>query len=211
MRSEERENGNYYKLSRVHKYYLKTGLYKLIFKNLAIISIVIVFFIAILFVVDRYFLEFGPFFEKNIHKLNMFGVLTLFFISESILGIIPPDIFIIWSESLDYPFPALGALAILSYIGGFVAYNIGFLLRKLPRVYKLIKKRFYKQENFVKKWGGVFIVISALLPFPYAVVCTVCGMTSYPRKRLLLLGLTRIARFLIYSVFLYRMFNFEAY
>jgi membrane protein YqaA with SNARE-associated domain len=63
----------------------------------------------------------------------------------------------------------------------------------------------------MKKWGGVFIVISALLPFPYAIVCTVCGMTNYSRKRLLLLGLTRIARFLIYAVFLYRMFNFEAY
>jgi len=211
MKSKVGEGSGQRKLARIHKYYLKTGLYKLILKNIAIISIVIGIFAIVLFIVDRYFLEFGPFFEQNIHKLNMFGVFTLFFVSESILGIIPPDIFIIWSESLDYPFFALLVLAILSYLGGCVAYNIGFLLRKLPKVYILIKKRFYKQERFVKKWGGIFIVISALLPFPYAVVCTVCGMTSYPRKKLLLLGLTRIARFLIYSVFLYRMFNFEAY
>lgn len=208
MARKDREGSNYSKLKRVNRYYLKTGLYKLILKNLGIVLSIIAILVLAVWIIDTFFMDFGPFLEKNLEKLNPVSVFIFFFFSETILGLIPPDIFIIWTETLFYPLPNLAILSVLSYLGGVTAYLIGLRIRKIPRVYEIIHKRFYKQERFVKKWGGFFIIVSALLPFPFAIVCTVCGMTKYPFQRLLLFGLARIARFFLYSLFLYKMFSF---
>jgi uncharacterized membrane protein YdjX (TVP38/TMEM64 family) len=54
----------------------------------------------------------------------------------------------------------------------------------------------------VRKWGGAFIVISALFPFsPFSIVVIAVSLFKYPFRLYLLYGLARIARFLIQGFF----------
>ncbi len=197
------------KIKEKSSFYKKTGLYKAIFKNVLILLLIVILLVGIIYVIEKHFLDFDLLITGGIAKTNPIFVFLVFLISESILGLIPPDIFIVWSELSNSPFLTLSLLAILSYTGGVIAYFIGIRINKFPKVSRALRRRFFNYVRFVKRYGGLFIVISALLPFPYAIVCTVCGLTDYSYKKLLLLGTTRFLRFFLYSLVLYKMFNFE--
>jgi len=52
------------------------------------------------------------------------SILIVFFISESILGLVPPEIFIAWAKKTAEPILNLFILALLSYAGGLVSYSL---------------------------------------------------------------------------------------
>jgi membrane protein YqaA with SNARE-associated domain len=126
----------------------------------------------------------------------------LFFISETILGLIPPDFFIVWANSSNHPIILTTILAGLSYIGGLTAYFIGFRLSKTPKINKWLLRKFSSHFATLHKYGGFLIVFSALLPLPFSTVTAVAGMVDYPFQKLALLGSTRILRFFGYGYIL---------
>jgi membrane protein YqaA with SNARE-associated domain len=126
-------------------------------------------------------------------------VLVFFFLSESFLGMIPPDVFILWVTGMPDFYLWVLLLSLISYAGGFGAFYIGVLVRKIPKVKARAEIIYANHIHKIKKWGSIFIIIAAMFPIPYAIVCSLAGMMKFPVVRLFYLGIFRIARFFIYA------------
>ncbi len=191
-----------HKMSIRHAYNQRTGLYDFV-RKVAVKLILIVIAIVAAFLVLNHFVDIGSIIENYINSHGIFEVLTLFLISESVLGWIPPDFFIIWSNQFDQMFKWLSILGTISYFGGIIAYKLGVLSAKFPKIRTWLEKRndqFFKQ---IKKWGGIIIILAALFPLPFATTSTAAGMVKYPFKQFLIYGLSRYLRFYFYGVMIY--------
>jgi membrane protein YqaA with SNARE-associated domain len=171
---------------------------KIIVKLLIIIALIV----GAVLVLNHYF-NLSKIIEDYIFSHDTPGVLTLFLISESFLGWIPPDLFIMWSDKFNSPFVWLTILGTISYIGGINAYFIGKIALKFPKFRAWLENR--NAEFFVRiqKWGGIIIILAALFPLPFATTTLAAGMVKYPLKQTLLYGLTRYIRFYLYGVLIF--------
>ena len=131
-------------------------------------------------------------------------VFTVFFLSESFLGLIPPEIFIAWSKKTSEPIFNLVLLAFISYVGGVISFFIGKAILTIEKVKNYFETKMSKHLKNTKKWGGFLIVVGALLPVPFSITCLAAGMIKYPIKGVLLFGLLRFARFAIYAAAIFQ-------
>lgn len=194
------------KLRRLHRYYKSSGFYRVLGSNLRKLLIVLAGFIALFMFVEPYVMAYQQELNTLIQEqLAPASVFALFFVSESILGLIPPDLFMLWAKARfpDSPFLMVGALAVTSYVGGIVAYGIGRAMEHMPRVHRFLSQRHADHVQFIRQWGGVFILIAALLPIPYAIASTVAGLVKFPLSAYLLFGLARILRFYLYAAVIF--------
>ena len=197
------------RLKRYHLYYKRTGLYPFLFKNILKMIFILLAFVGAFFIVD-WLVDLAAIqseIQTMVNQQNPIFVYILFYISESILGLIPPDIFIIWGKYFDYPYLVVTLLATISYIGGITAFKIGKLISRFPRIQTIIKNRYEANFYLIKKWGGVVIVLAALFPLPFATISTVAGMVNYPFRNFLYFGLTRYIRFYLYAIPIYNAMN----
>ena len=185
-----------------HNYYKRTGLYKIIGKSIFKIVIILLVLIIAGLVINKYF-NLEQFFTDIVESLNPYLVYLFFLASETFLGLIPPDIFIMWGKHFSEPYLVVTVLATLSYIGGIFSYKIGKLIRRIPRVNAYIEKKFDKNYRLIEKFGGAIIVVAALFPLPYSTISMIAGAVKYKYKTFLLLGLTRFLRFYLYAIVLY--------
>ncbi len=190
------------KLGIYHRYNKKVGLYRFFKNNYRSILIIAGAFIALVLLLN-YFFDIETIATYIVDNYSTLFVLLIFYSSETILGLIPPDFFILWVKAFQYPYLMVGVLAIISYLGGLTAYGIGRRLRNIKRIKMYLEDRYREHVHKIRKWGGIFIVIAALLPLPYATICMLSGVLKYPFTRLLYLGIFRIARFFIYALVLY--------
>ena len=163
------------------------------------LKIVALYFIIVipLVLIGKSLIDFNSIFSYITENLSDRYVLIVFFISESFLGMIPPDIFMIWATKFSSPFLILTILGILSYIGGAISCQIGYWLSNRPKIKAYTERKLEKYIQLTRKWGGAFIVIAALFPFsPLSLVCIAVGLLKYPFKLYLLFGISRISRFL---------------
>jgi membrane protein YqaA with SNARE-associated domain len=193
------------KKSRVtiyHHYYKRKGVYTFLWKN----SLKIIAGFGILIGAFLIFKEFVPNYntklESLLNSINTGWALSIFFISETIFGLIPPDLFIIWSKKFDSPYAMVSLLAILSYLGGTFAYFIGKYIGSLPKIENWILAKFSNHFQLIQSWGGVLIVFAALFPLPFSSICLVAGAVRFPFKTFLLLALFRFIRFFGYALVL---------
>ena len=156
----------------------------------------------------KYILDLNHLFKTTINRFSDAEMLIAFFVSESILGPFPPDLYMLWSAKFDYPILMLTLLGILSYAGGVISYQIGYWISKRERIKAFSENRLKKYINLTQKWGGAFITIAALFPFtPYATVVLAVSLLKYPFNRFLIFGLFRIARFVVQGMILIRVVN----
>lgn len=191
------------KINSYHLYYKRKGVYTFLWKNsLKIITVFTILIVGFLFIKSQI-----PDFDTKLNSLldqfNTPSVLVVFFLSETLLGLIPPDLFIVWSQKFDFPYLMVGLLAILSYLGGVMSYFIGKYVGSLPKIEKYIKVKFVKHFDLIRKWGGVLIVFAALFPLPFSIICIVAGSVRFPIPAFLLLGLVRFIRFFVYAPVLF--------
>ncbi len=129
-------------------------------------------------------------------------VLLIFLVSEILIGIIPPEIFIIWAlrnENLSEYLLWIGLLSVISYSSGILGYFIGHYLNK-SLFYRFFKRRFLKKlDQRLQTFGMYLILIAALTPLPFSGVSMLIGSVRYPLKRFMLLSLSRFLRFAIYA------------
>jgi membrane protein YqaA with SNARE-associated domain len=185
-----------------HKRNVKKGVYNFMWKTALKIILIYLAVMIPAILITTYLLDFNTIFDFITTRFKDWVVLTVFFVSEVFLGMIPPDFFVIWSSKFNSPLLILTILGILSYAGGAVAYYIGVLLLKRKRIKEYSQRVLSKYIDMVRKWGGAFIVISALFPFsPFSVVVIAVSLFKYPFRLYLLYGLARIARFLIQGIF----------
>ena len=129
-----------------------------------------------------------------------------FFTSEISFGIITPELLIVWADETLKPRWMLFLLASLSYSAGIVSYFIGRFLRTRGVVRKRLLEQHQSTLNQLRKFGGLLIILAALTPLPYPIVCQLCGLNRYPFKHFVLLTLVRFLRFGIYGLVLFNLF-----
>ena len=130
-------------------------------------------------------------------------LMSIFFISESFLGLIPPELFLIWSTESSHPFLYVFLLALLSYMGGIVSFFIGRYLYLIPFIKSFIENQISKHIVNLRKWGGFFIVLGAVSPLPHSLISMTSGLIKYSLRNYLLWSLFRFLRFFIYAVVIF--------
>ncbi|MCB0395161.1 MAG: hypothetical protein KDD36_00825 [Flavobacteriales bacterium] len=138
---------------------------------------------------------------------NPFPIFLVFFISETIIGILPPELFIGWALSHEeIPFAVnVLFLSMVSYLAGILAYGMGRWIRNFS--YVRIRLRAKKVRNYVQyyeRWGGLLIIISAVTPVPFATISLISGTFSFGIWRYLLYSSVRFARFAMVAYIIFR-------
>jgi len=190
-----------------HKWNKRIGLYSFLGKNFLKLILILAGIVFAIFVLDWIFdLKHQQIVIKNfVDSLKPIYVFLFFFATESFMGMIPPDIFIVWSKARfpEHPYLLVTILATISYLGGVAAYYLGKLTRKSKRVKGYIKRKYEKNFDMIEKWGGLVIIMAALFPLPFAMISTIAGIVKYPFRTFLLFGLTRYIRFYLYAVVIF--------
>lgn len=186
----------------LHQYYSYTGFYTFVWNAVKKALPIIIALVAGIFVLNKFFnINEGLVYLTN--TLPIYGVLAFFFISETLLGLVPPEIFIAWSDKTDNPWFYLSLLALLSYAGGLISYWIGVAITKIPRIHDYMNRKMETQLKNSKKWGGFLIVVGALLPLPFSISCIAAGIINFPFKNVIIFGSLRLLRFVIYGLIIF--------
>jgi membrane protein YqaA with SNARE-associated domain len=190
-----------YKL--LHQYYKYTGFYSFIWQGIRKAILPTLLIVGILFYINEKVINLNDAMVYATKNFSDFFLLSIFLLSESILGLIPPDIFIAWTKNTEAPLLYLSILAVLSYTGGVIAYFLGKSLGSIPSVNKYMYGKMSKHIINMQKWGGFLIIVGALLPLPFAMACLAAGMINFNRKQFFLFALFRVLRFVIYGFVIY--------
>ena len=166
---------------------------KNLLRGIAFFAVAIIFYEIIFGFID---------FEEPPIDISTTFVFILFFFSELIFGIIPPEVFLGWiikSKSLEiYPYYVL-FFACLSYCSGFLAFLFGKYSAK-TWLYEIIKKYIIgKYERKIKAYGWLVIVVSAVTPLPYSATCAVIGAIGFGKRKFLFYSLARFIRYGVYG------------
>ncbi len=142
----------------------------------------------------------GPFYDQPA------VIYTIFFGSEVIFGIIPPELFMIWSlreEVLNIYIQNVIALAVISYCAGLIGYYLGSHF-STTRAYRVLRKNYLRKfEKHITRFGGFMIIVAALTPIPFAGICMLMGAVKYPTRKFMLISLSRFLRFAIYAMIIW--------
>jgi membrane protein YqaA with SNARE-associated domain len=195
--------------NRLHifnRYYKITKFYSFL-KNTAIKGgIAIVIFVTILLALEYFFLDFNAMLDSLVANYSPQVIFSFFLLSETVLGLVPPEIFIAWASKSGSPWLFLFILATMSYLGGIIAYFFGNRLFLIPAVKNHIENKIAIHINNLRKWGGLFVFIGAMLPLPHSIVSLACGLIKYDFKNYLLWALFRYVRFTIYAFVIFQIF-----
>ena len=85
-------------------------------------------------------------------------------LSESILGLIPPDILLL-GQKYRKPSTLLGLLAFLSYLGGVIAYFMGMAIAAVPSVNRYLYGKMAKHIINMQKMGRLLIAVELYFRF----------------------------------------------
>ena len=195
------------KIQLLHQYYSYTGFYQFIGSSLKKVTVPFTVLIGLILFLEYYVLDFHSLFHETTKDYSPTSVFLIFFTSESILGLIPPELFIAWVKTLPDPRLNLSLLALLSYLGGCVSYFIGKTILSIPAVKKNVENKMQKHITNLKKWGGLLIVVGALLPLPFSMVSMASGIINFNFKRYLLFGLFRFLRFYLFALAIFNIMN----
>lgn len=187
----------------LHQYYKYTGFYSFIWQNTKKALIPLGLIIGALVYVNYKVMSIEEMLLYVTTNYSDLSVFSLFFISESFLGLLPPDIFIAWTKNSSSPLLYLSLLAVLSYAGGVLSYYMGRSLLLVPKINDYLEGKMTKHIKNMQKWGGFLIAVGALLPLPFAMACLAAGMIKFPQKYFYLFASLRVLRFVIYGYAIY--------
>ena len=167
------------------------------------------FFALAVIVLAYIFLQKYTAFDGFINHIGQWPILvySVFTISEIIFGIIPPELFMIWSIKhglfANYTLNIL-FLTGISYAAGVLGYYIGINASKISLLEPVMRKYVYRYKNTLNKFGGLLILVGAITPVPFSAICMLVGATNFPFSKFLLIATARFARFIAYSAIIYQ-------
>lgn len=162
-------------------------------KGLIWLTVIVALFVFTKHNVDKeLILRFEPFFEKT-------GLILLIFsISEVVIGIIPPEVLMIWSlrsGDLNIYLMWILILTLISYVAGLTAYFFGRYLHN-TRAYRFLRDRYLqKSEALLQDYGLYLILVAALTPVPFSGVAMLVGSVHYPVRKYIYWSLSRFIKF----------------
>jgi len=184
---------------RAHRYYKITGFYSFVMESIKRSLPPVLLIVALVALFHFFIMPLPEALDLAVAELPNYGVLGFFFVSETVLGLIPPELFIAWAGKTADPELNLFFIALLSYLGGMCSYFLGRWSLKIPAIHNYLEVKMAKQLIMARKWGGILIAVGALLPLPFSVGSLVAGMLRYPFKYWVLIGLLRFLRFAVYG------------
>ncbi|MDA3892381.1 MAG: VTT domain-containing protein [Salinivirgaceae bacterium] len=187
----------YYKITRFYTF-LKGTAYKG--------GVVIFIFVLLLLGLNYFVLDINLLLNNLVEAYSPQIIFSFFLLSETVLGLVPPEVFIAWASKSVTPWPFLFILATMSYVGGVIAYFIGTRLFLIPTLRNYIENKVAKHIVNLKKWGSLFVVIGAISPIPHSMVSMASGLIRYNFKYYLLWSLFRYLRFFIYALVIFQFF-----
>jgi len=190
------------KFQLLHQYYTYTGFYSFVGEAVKKALPYIIGLVILVYAVNHFF-DINQTLTHLTEILPAYGVLSFFFVSETILGLVPPEIFIAWAGKMYSPWFYLAILAVLSYSGGLVSYWMGRTITKIPSVHNYMVVKMEKQLKNSKKWGGFLIMVGAVLPLPFSIACLAAGIIEFSFKNVMLYGALRFIRFAIYGIIIF--------
>jgi len=194
-----------YENTRLHHHYFKRkGSYRFAAKNMLRLIFGLVILGLGIGLINHYLIDIDEVMEGLFQNFSTPAVLLVFFISEAILGLLPPDLFIYWTRIWESPWLGISLLGISSYAGELIAYWLGAKIGHIPRVAKWLSTKFALQIVSLRRYGGLLIFLAALTPLPFSPVSLISGMIQYGFKSYAIMALSRIARFFLYALVLYQ-------
>lgn len=174
-----------------------TFLFRNLFKGLIWLA-----FIIVLFILYKKFVHVDYLSWLTPVSDNPEIVYSIFLVSEIAVGIIPPEIFMIWAlryGNLSGYIGIIASLAVISYLAGIIGYFIGRYLNTTI-LYRFFRRKFLgKSEKLLNIYGLYLIIVAAITPVPFSGVAMLIGSVRYPFRKYVLFSLTRFVRFAAYS------------
>ena len=194
------------KTKLLHQYYSYTGFYSFVGNSLKKAATPVIFIIVGLYLINEYVFTIDDGLLFLTQTFSRTGIIITFFISETLLGLIPPEIFIAWASKSANPWLFLLILATISYFGGIISYLIGNRLFLIPSIKNHVENKIAKHIVNLRKWGGLFVLLGAISPIPHSLVSLASGLIKYNFKYYLMWSLFRYARFVIYALVIFKVF-----
>lgn len=191
-----------------HHYYKRTGRYQLIGKYSWKLALTLVLIGLGVGLFNYYVLDVDAIMDAVFSQFSTIGIIAVFFASESLLGLIPPDIFVFWAGSLNHPYLITALLALLSYSGGLISYGIGTRIHNMGNVKNWLEKKYHKQLHAFRKFGGLLIVVASLTPLPFSPLSIIAGMAEYPFKKYAIMATARLVRFFLYAMAFFELMDY---
>ena len=195
------------RLGLINRYYKMTKFYPFLKDTAFKAGLTIVIFVAVLLFLEYFVLDFNSLLNNLVETYSAQIIVSFFLLSETVLGIVPPEIFIAWASKSASPWVFLLLLATASYVGGIISYMIGKLLYLIPSVRNHIENKIEKHIKNLRKWGAIFVVLGAISPIPHSIVSLASGLIKYDFRQYLLWSLFRYARFAIYALIIFQVFE----
>lgn len=191
-------------------YYKERGFIKYVGVNATKIVLAYSLFVLLIYLIGKHLIDYEKIFAYFSENMSDLFVLALFFVSESFLGLVPVDLFVLWSVKHPSPLIFLAILGIVSYIGSIISYGIGLYFASRPRIKAYSEKKLQNYITFVRKWGGAFIIIAALFPFtPFSMVTIAVSLLRYPFRLFVLFAITRLVRFVLQGIIFFNILNID--
>lgn len=189
-----------------YRSYKAKGGGKFLWKNLSKLLLLMILFVGVVSLIEYLLPDTVKRLDERISQYPVHLIYLIFFVSESFLGLIPPDLFLLWAQNLEVPYLGVSILALLSYAGGFVSYQIGVALSHWSLLENWLERQLIKHVDMIKQWGAILIFFAALFPLPFSPICIAAGSLRFPMKHFLVYSAFRIVRFYLYALVLFRLF-----
>ena len=193
-------------LKAYHQLLLRTGGYTFLRSNLLKLGASILIILGLFYLIDGYIINIDDAMAWVTEILSPAGLISVFFFSEVSFGFITPELLIVWADETLKPNWMLALLATLSYTAGIASYFIGRFWSTRKIVRERILERNATTMDQLRRFGGLLIILAALTPLPYPIVCQLSGMNKYPFKYFVWITLVRFLRFGLYGVLLFSAF-----
>ncbi|WP_154856046.1 YqaA family protein [Cyclobacterium xiamenense] len=133
---------------------------------------------------------------------NTVLVMGMFVLSEILFGIIPPEVFMLWSletASIGPYFLSIGILSVISYGAGFLNFTLGRWVRDKDWISRTRFPRLRRYMRLFEKYGGYLVVVASITPLPFSAISLLSGVGGLHPRTYLLLSLFRILRYFVYA------------
>jgi len=194
------------RLTLINRYYKITRFYPFLKDTAIKAGITIIVFVLLIIGLEIFVLDINSILNNLVATYSPKVIIYRLLISEAILGIVPPEVFIAWASKSVTPWLFLLVLATMSYIGGIISYFIGNRIFLIPSVKKHMENKIAKHIANLRKWGGFFVLMGALLPIPHSLVSLASGLIKYNFRSYLLWALFRYARFAMYAAVIFQIY-----
>ena len=162
--------------------------------------------VIVIFFVKKYFNQQYETIEHWVSD-DYWLMFLIFLVSETLVGILPPELFMIWTKddpAILYEWVII-AMTILSLTAGWINFYFGYVISEMSYFQRFFGKRIEKYKKRFEEYGGGIIVVAALTPLPFSLISLITGSLAYPRKKYLLYSSFRILRFVIYGLIIWNL------